>query len=110
MLMVELNGIAQLISNNALLGVTTHSRVERSLVKELQEKVFPEESQRRAGNPAMPGVYQIHALNALARLAVTLIDAEAQILLRALEQFEQTVGITLEQGEWFDPLVDKLKG
>jgi hypothetical protein len=106
---VTLTGIQRLKIDD-ILGTCarTRGKVERRVVQDLRERIFPAVEKEAAASPdGTPGMYQTAVIQSMP--TVELAGAEAVALLGVLEEFERAQGVPANDGEWFDGMVDRLK-
>jgi len=111
-MIITLSGMAQFRVDAILLATGTRSKVERSVARELRAKVFPALSRSAAALPGRTDSFNILILRSLPPLTADLTYPETELLAKALVGFEGNEagpGISVEDGEWFDPLLDSLQ-
>jgi hypothetical protein len=109
---ITLTGMAQFRVDAILLATGTRSKVERSVARELRAKVFPVLSRSTAALPGRADSFNILILRSLPPVTADLTHPEMELLAKALAAFEANEagpGISVEDGEWFDPLLDSLQ-
>ena len=107
---IEVDGYQRFQLMRMVNNATTHSRTERRFYGEFGRKLLSQEERDRASSAGTPGAFDLAKLRALGMREVSLSGAEASGLLAAMEEFDKVVGILTEDGGWFDPLIDLLKG